>query len=93
LAGSERKNPFKNIPQLASPQQAQTDDDYCHRDSNGPVYPLTEVHIPHIICIHAENASYCAQGEENNSDDGERIDSLLLAIFGCIYFIAVLLMC
>jgi hypothetical protein len=51
---------------------------------------LTELHIPYIGSVHAEDAGYCTEREEDDGYDGEGVDGLFLAVFGVGVFVFVL---
>ena len=62
------------IAQLARGNQADRSYDQRERDSHSPKHPLVNLHVAHIVGVHTQDAGDCAEGQEDDSDDGEHID-------------------
>lgn len=54
----KRRNPAEDVAQLAGPKQPEEDDSRCDRDCGSPVRPLTQVCVPHVFGVDAEDACH-----------------------------------
>lgn len=74
----------KAIPdplRLARPKQDEQYDDDGQRNRSDPKHPLLSVHVADVVRVHTEDASDGAEGEENDSHNGEGVDCGLLVVF------------
>lgn len=82
--------PAKDVAELSGPQQPEEDDKCSYRHGCGPIRPLAQVRIPHVLGVYAKDACHRAQREEYDRDDRERVNRAFLAVPGCLDLVLIL---